>query len=259
MQRNSLSRSIVLGTLTAAMFVSPLATGVYAQSPTGSSRQEERQERQQERVQNTLKRLQTRADTEIKHRIDRLTVLLKQIANSKLTQSQKDSLTSQVQTYITGLQTQGAKIDADADLATLRTDVKAIVNSFRVYAFFVPKMHIIEHADRLLDAANQMITLTTKLQAMITKASAAGKDVSKIQPLMDDRTAKLNDAVSQAQQAISTVLPLTADGYPGNMSVLSSARTMLRTALSDLRQAFKDAQQVRKLLRQLGKSPKPTP
>ena len=201
-----------------------------------------------------LANLKNRADNAIEARITHLTKLIDIINNIKrLTSAQKATLVGQVQDEINSLNTLKTKIDADTDLTTLRTDVKSIVQSFRVYVVFMPKIYIIAHADRIMDVVSLFQTLESKLTARV---SAAGNP-SSLTSLLSDMTAKVTDAGTQAQNAINTVLPLTPDGWPGNKAQLESARTMLQTARQDLEDALHDAQGIRQGLPKVTPTPAP--
>lgn len=200
-----------------------------------------------------ISRLKTRADNEITRRVNALTLLSGRINDIKrLTTDQKNTLTSQITDQINALTTLKTKIDADTDLATLRTDVQSIVQSYRIFALYIPKTYIIVRADRLLDLVDAFTTLQGKLQTRIDTAKTAGDDITAMQSLMTDMTGKLADAKTQATNAINAVLPLTPDGYPGNKATLQSARTMLVTARQDIQGAHQDEKQIRQDLVKLG-------
>lgn len=238
-------------------------TAVFAQTPTGTSVSPTFKARITERAENLVDRLKDKANREIDRRIAGLNRLIDLINRIKhLTDSQKNDLKSQVQSQIDSLNTLKTKIAGDTDIATLRTDVQSIVKSYRIYALFIPKAYIIVHADRLLNIADEMNQISTKLQSRIDSAKSAGNDTSAAQTLMTDRAAKIADAITQAQNAIKAVMPLTPDGFPGNKTTLQSARTMLQTARADLRAAHKDGMQILQILRGFKKTtttPKPTP
>lgn len=195
------------------VFVAFASQGIFAQVTPNPTRAAIRQERQVQRI--TLRR--DRADQEIMKRITALNGLINRInAMKKLTASQKSSLTSQLNTEIANLQTLKAKIDGDTDLQTLTADKKSVVDSFRVYALFMPKISILAYADRILDIVNDL----------------------KAKNPTGDALTKVNDAQTQAQNAINTVLPLDPSGYPGNKTQLVAARSMLKTANQDVRAAW---------------------
>jgi len=201
-------------------------------------------------------RLGEKAGSEITRRLEALNKLITRIqAMVRLNQTQKDALISQVRAEIAALNTLKDKIGQDTDLTTLKTDVQSITKSYRIFAMFIPKIQIIAHADRLLTVIEELGKLTEKLQARIDELNAAGKDTSAMKALMEQRAAKIAEAKAQAENAISAVLPLTPDGWPGNKEILKSARTMLQNARHLIQDGHKLAQQVRQ---GLGDAVKPT-
>lgn len=241
------SKSMIVG----LVLVSGLSLGaapVFAVGPNGTAATAN----QATRITN----LQIRANTAIDNRVTRLNQLIDRINGIKrLTTDQKTTLSGQIQTEISNLQALKVKIDADTDLATLRTDVQSVVKSYRVYVVFIPKIYIIAHGDRLMDVVSALQTYEGKLQARVTNAGSP----SGLTSLLADMTAKLTDANAQAQNAINAVLPLTPDGWPGNKATLQSARTMLQTARQDIQAAWHDAQQIRQGLPKTKSTPTPTP
>jgi hypothetical protein len=173
----------------------------------------------------------------------------------KLTDAQKSSFTSQIQTEVSNLTTLKSKIDADTDIATLRIDVKSVIDSYRIYALYMPMINLIVAADRITDTAINFTAIATKIQTRLQQAQSAGKDVTALQASLTDMQSKITDATNQAQQVISAVTPLTPAGYPGNRTTLQSARAMLKIGQSDLNTALQDARTIIQGLRALNVKP----
>ncbi len=193
----------------------------------------------QERISENLRE---RATREIDRRITSLDRLIAKInAFKKLSSTQKSTMVSQIQTEITNLTALKAKIDADTDNATLKTDIQSIVKGFRIYALFVPKIHILATSEGLDVAADRMSSLAGKLEARIAEAKIKGEDTASLDLLLTDMKAKITDAKTQAQAARDLVTPLTPDGYPGNKTTLQSARAKLVAGRRDLQLARQDA------------------
>lgn len=208
------------------------------------------------RQETNITRLKTRADAEITRRVTALNLLLTKInAMKRITSDQKTTFTNGINGQISALNTLKTKIDADTDIATLRTDVQSIVKAYRIFALYMPQVNVMAHADRLLALVDEMNAISTKLQTRIDTAKAAGKDTASMQTLMTDRAVKLTDATTQANNAIAAVVVLTPDGYPGNKTSLQSAQKMLQAARQDLVAAEKDATQIRQTLKSLGLKP----
>lgn len=154
---------------------------------------------------------------EINRRITALNGLINKInALTRLSSDEKATLTAEVTAEITSLNNLSQKITNDTDLATLTADKKSIVDSYRVFLLFMPKIEIISHADMILDLASLM-------QAKNPPSDAA---------------AKITDAINQASSAITEVINLDPSGWPGNKSDLESARSMLQVARQDLNSAW---------------------
>ena len=179
-------------------------------APTKAALQLER------RIQKTeLKR--ERAYQEIDRRIEALNQLIERINKIKrISEEQKTSLVAQVQAEITSLTNLRTKIAADTDLATLTADKKSIVDSYRVFVIFMPKITIIAHADAIIETAELMKTKNPSTETLV----------------------KITEAINQANSAISKVINLDPSGYPGNKSELQSARSMLQVARQDLKSAW---------------------
>src|SRR5258708_3571747 len=148
---------------------------VVAQSPSPSAKTSlPAVTRKAERMETQTTNLKSRVDQEIDRRISSLGKLIERInALKRISSDQKLSLTNQVQAEVTSLTTLKAKIDQDTDVTILRTDVKSIVASYRVYALFMPKIEVLAAADRLSETADKLTDLATKLQARVGTAQSA--------------------------------------------------------------------------------------
>lgn len=206
-----------------------------------------------------MENLRTRADQEITRRVTSLTELVTRINGLKnLSQANKTGLVNKVQAEIAGLNTLKTKIDADTDLTTLRADVKSIIQSYRIYALFVPEIRILIAADAMSTTADNLTTLSTKLQTLIAGSGATGDTLISLQNLLADMQAKVKDANELYQSVKTEVLALTPQGYPGNRTTLMDAREKLKTGAADLRAARSDAKEIIKILRSLKKTFKAT-
>lgn len=216
-------------------FIITAAVPVYAVPSTRSA----------EVSQTKVTNLKTRADKEITRRLTSLTNVISRITSLKhLSDTQKSALTTQIQAEITSLTNLKAKIDADTDPTTLQADVQSIIKSYRVYLLYLPQIHIFGAADSVLNLATSMSTLASKLQFRINAAQTAGHSVSNLVAYLTDMQAKITDAQTQANNAITIVTPLTPDGYPGNKTQLQTALTDLKTARADLVAARQDDQKI---------------
>lgn len=249
----SLTASIIIIVFSAILAITPAVFAQQGANPTAKQAQNQT---------NRITRLKTRADREIDRRIAALNNLITKInSNNRISASDKSTYISQIQSQISTLSTLKSKIDADTDLDTLKTDVKSIVDSYRIFALFIPKIHILSSADSMSQAADKLTAIAAKLQTKIQAAQAAGGDVTALQSALSDLQTKVTDAKTQYQNAESTITPLTPDGYPANKSQLDSAITMIKTGAQDLKTARADAVTIingLKSMKKTSNSPAPT-
>jgi hypothetical protein len=159
----------------------------------------------------TLKK--DKANKEIDRRIESMNKMIEKINSIKrITEIQKTNLVSQVNAEIAKLTALKTKIQNDLEQATLTEDKKSIINSYRIYALFMPKMTIIAHADSILNLIDLMSAKNPTGEAAV----------------------KINDAKTLATGVISNVVNLTVDGYPANKTQLGLARQNLQKARLDL-------------------------
>ncbi len=195
---------------------------------------------------NATENLRQRAVTEITRRINFLTELSKKIdALKKLSSAQKEDLKTQIQTQINGLNELQAKINSDTDLATLKTDVKSIINGYYIFAFFRVKISLLVAANRMTTTIDTLNTVYTKLLTRINEEQAKGTDVTALNVLLSDMLTKINSAKTQYDAAQTELNSLTAQGFPGNKSSLLNARAKLMQGGKDLRAAYQDAVKIR--------------
>jgi hypothetical protein len=186
----------------------------------------------------------SRADQELTRRISNLNSASTRDGDMKnLSASEKTSLQASISTEIGNLTGLKAKIDADTDATVLKTDVKSITNDYRVYMLVLPQGRIAAATDRVGTIVSEMQQLGTKLQARITTAQTAGKNVTAAQSAYTDMQAKLTDANTQAQAALSETQSLQPD--QGNATVQASNTAAIKDALSKLKTAQSDLKAAR--------------
>ncbi len=198
-----------------------------------------------------------RANAAIEKRVNDLTTLIQRIAGMKhVSDATKATITTALQADITALNNLKTKIASDS-ATELRTDLKSITGSYRVYALVMPETRILVAADKAVSIADMMIAMNVKLQTRVTAAATAGKDMSAITAAQTDLTAKLADAKTQAQNAISMVAGLTPDNgdqtkLHANEAALKTARTDIQAAQKDLEAARADLHTIIKALKEFG-------
>ena len=173
-----------------------------------------------------------RSDKAIEARITDLNTLATRVGEMKnVSATEQSAISSEVQTQITGLTALKAKIDADTDVATAKTDEKSITADFRIYALVIPQGHLLAAADRIATITNTLNVLGAKLQTRIAAAKAAGKDTTALETALTDMGNKMNDAATQAQSAYAKISSLIPD--KGDKTVAASNKAALVAARAD--------------------------
>ena len=198
---------------------------------------------------NTLANLQARADKEIDNRVEALNAQLTRLAQMvRLTETQKSALQTSEQGVITTLTALKAKIDADTDMAILKTDVQSITKSERVYMLVVPQTAILSAADRINTVATMLSGIQAKLASRLAALPAGGSNPT-LNSDLSDMQAQINNALTEAQSATSDVANLQADNgvqstLAANNVALKNARAKIVNAQKDLKAAQKDARDI---------------
>lgn len=205
-----------------------------------------------------LTRIQTgqaRATEEIDRRVTALTDLTGKVsAMTRLSIGEKTNISNFISEQLSTLVTLKTKILADADIATLKVDVKSITDSYRIFMLVMPQVNIIRTTDAMVETGQMLGALGAKLQTRITAAGAAGNNISALNILMSDFTAKINDAQTQAQASVTVVSSLQPDQgdqvtIAANKKAFTTARADIKTARADLQTARNDAQKIINVLK----------
>ncbi|HEX4104270.1 MAG TPA: hypothetical protein VHZ04_02205 [Candidatus Paceibacterota bacterium] len=199
----------------------------------------------------------TRADQEITRRVNSLNALSTRVnAMVKVSASDKASLSSTIETQITAMNTLQAQIAADAtanSTSSLKADIQSITKSYRIFALVIPQGAIEAAADRVMTITGLMTQLTGTLQTRITAAQSAGVDMTTSVSALADMNAKIADANTQAQAAVSETASLQPDNgvqsvMASNTAALKDAHTKIQAAQQDLVTARADAGTIVKAL-----------
>ncbi|MDR3643279.1 MAG: hypothetical protein P4L74_06680 [Candidatus Doudnabacteria bacterium] len=196
----------------------------------------------------------TRADAQIQARIAALNELQVRIGQMvKVSSDEKANLNSNIQASIGTMTNLQAKIDADTDNTTLRTDVQSITKSYRIYVLIMPQGRITAAADRVMTIVGLFGDLSAKLQTRITAAQTAGQNVTALNASLADMNSKTGDANVQAQAAIAEIAGLQPDNgdktiFTSNQAALKDARSKIKLAMTDLKTARQDAGNIVKAL-----------
>lgn len=207
-----------------------------------------------------IERAQEKADQEIARRIDALNALSARVNGMvKVSSDDKANLNSEIQSQITAMNTLQAQVTADAaanSTTSLKADVQSITKAYRIFALVIPEGAIEAAADRVETIVGLMTQLAGTLQTRITAAQSAGADMTASVSALADMNAKVADANTQAQAAVTEIADLQPDNgvqsvKDSNTAALKDARTKIQAAQQDLVTARKDAGNIVKALESL--------
>ena len=188
----------------------------------------------------------SKADQEITRRIEALNQLnTRTQAMQRVSDQGKAQIKAQLEGNIKNLTDLKAKIDAETDIATLKTDVKSITDSYRIFVLVLPQGRILAAGDKIVSISTLMQNMAAKFQARMQIAQTAGKDVTALQKALVDMQAKITDAQSQAQAGVNVIAALAPDQgdkakMQSNTASLNDARTKIRAGITDIQAARKD-------------------
>ena len=190
-------------------------------------------------------RAKDKGDQEIDRRVAALNALMTRVGEmTKITEQIKTSIKTNIQNQIDGFVALKAKIDADTDLATLKTDVLSVTQSYRIYILVIPQARITAAADRMATVINMMGEVGTKLQARVNTAKGAGADTASLEAALTDLAAKLTSAQAHAQASVTAIAPLAPD--QGDKTVQATNDAAIKKAQGEIKAGTQDLVDARK-------------
>ena len=210
------------------------------------------------KLQTRITTAKGRADQEIDRRNTALNDLNTRVqAMARLSADQKSTIAASIASQVSVLTALKTKIDADTDIATLKTDIKSIAASYRIFMLVIPQGRIEVAADKMNTVSTSLSTFAGKLQSAIASAQASGKDVTAVNASLAEMNAKIADANTQSSAAVSLVATLTPDNgdktkQAANDQALKTARADIKLAAQDVETARKDAHSIVQALHGMG-------
>ena len=233
-------RIVSMSTLAVAATILPLAHSSFALSDTTSGNTQLTPAQQ-----TRLSDIKSKGDQEITRRLTTLANLTAKInAATKLNATDKTTLTNEVATTISGLTSLKTQLDSETTLSGAKTDAQAIYSQYRVYALVAPKVGLIKVADDQQATEVKLIAQAQKLQARITAAQQAQKDVTSLQNQLNDLNTKVAAAQAVSSKVESSVIGLEPTDYNSDHAILSGYNDQLKTARSNNQAAITDAKNI---------------
>ncbi len=211
----------------------------------------------QVKLETRLEKGKSHANQEIDRRISALNALNTRINGLvRVSASEKARISSSIQSQVSALTSLKTKVSADADIDALKTDIKSITASYRIFMLVIPQGRIAATVDVINTTSDLITNVGVKLQTRITAAANAGKDVTEMNSLLADMKAKSADAKVQAAAALALTSNLKADNgdeaiIKANNEAFASARAKIKLAHTDLQNARQDARKIVNILKSM--------
>jgi hypothetical protein len=197
-----------------------------------------------------LAALGARGVKEVDVRVTSLNTLITRVQGLRnVSDAEKSSIVTTLQGLIVNLNSLKDQITTtDSSSTTLRDDIQSITENYRIYALAIPQLNIFAAADRITTVLAMLNTVGGKLQTRLAGSSGV-PNMTVLQADLTDFAAKISDANTQVQAAVSEVSPLTPDQgdktkMASNTATLKDARSKIQAAQKDLVAARKDAQTI---------------
>lgn len=208
-----------------------------------------------ERQSTELTKLQQRANTMIDQRITSLNTLLSRVQNdTRLSSADKATLTGNITTMISNLQSLKAKIAADTTLDAARADAKSIVNSYHIYATFEPQTRLLTIISNLQTTATNITNLVPQLQTLSNTLKSQGKDTSAIDTAITDINTQLT-TINSLLSGDKTNLTGIATSTSANQATFVQIRQDLAKVRAGFAQIHQDMIKVRTAVKTTSVSP----
>ncbi|HUD07128.1 MAG TPA: hypothetical protein VMR34_04525 [Candidatus Saccharimonadales bacterium] len=187
----------------------------------------------------------SKGNQEITRRLTTLGTLSRKISSStKISATDKTTLSAEVNTEITGLTSLKTQLDADTTLTAAGTDATSIFTEYRVYALVVPKVELTKTADDQQITEAKLSSLAQSLTIEINTEKTNGKDTTSVTATLTDMTTQIANAQAISSAMETKVLPLQPSDYDTDQTILSGDAAQLKMAHSENEAAYADAKSI---------------
>jgi hypothetical protein len=169
-------------------------------------------------------------------------------ANKIITDADRTTLLSTLNSDVSGLTTLGQTITADTVAEQARTDYQTIFTSYRVYALALPQVRYAAAVDDITSTVVPDLTNAQTTLAGLLAGADAAKNTAAVQASMSDLSKQISAITSATNGLSSTVLADTPAQYDANHALLSQPRATLGQARADIATSRADIADVVKAL-----------
>lgn len=228
-------------------------------NPEESKKVENLKEKKEAIEEKKIERVKTAADKELDKRIEDLGKVADRIKEFKnLGDTDKATITSQINGLIGSLNSLRAEIETTTSTTSLKQARESIKNNYRIYALAIPQINIVASADRMITLVSMMNIVGAKLESKIstlaTSTAITSANIASAKKSLSEMKDKLVEAQKLAQDAVLVVSVLVPDQgdktvMDSNLAVLKDARTKIKNAQANIAAVKKSAETIVKLLK----------
>ncbi len=198
--------------------------------------------------------LQKKGQIQIKNRITALNKFVARVNASKLSETQKTQLQTDVTANLTGLTDLGSKIAAGTDVTTVRALDKSIYTDFRIYAVVIPRDTGEMQAWLGLNNLTQVLTSLANVQPKIEALKAKGVDVRQAESLVTQINTILADTKTKFETSAATLSAIKPADYPTSGTTFRQVRQIFRDAKKEVHHARQSISRLNGIMRTLTNS-----
>lgn len=169
----------------------------------------------------------------IEKRIEALNqVTRKADANTVLSDTEKSEIKNDINTISLQLVELLTEVKNAKDIESLKKIHQTMLN-FRIFAYYIPKIHLLALIDKLLALQERLEELSLSIQSVVDNQKAREKDTKQIQTSLDDMKMKLAEIKSILINSKTTLKTTTPLNY-------KDVFTQVRKDLSKVKNSFAD-------------------
>ena len=161
-----------------------------------------------------LSKLITAGTKSVNDRLTKLGALKTKIQSGKLTNTQKQTLISSIDSEVTKLNTVLANIKAATSTDSVKTLNTFVFTDYRVYGVFIPQIKLLSNTYTQENHFAKLNAVFTKAQSRIDAQKSKGADVSPLQANLDSAKIISNSLSSQLSDIEAKTNALKPADYP---------------------------------------------
>lgn len=181
----------------------------------------------------------------IQVRIKVLNVGINRLKKAKrISDADRNSLISDLQSNIDNLNALKAKIDAETDIEALKSEIKSIFVDFRIFMVVLPRDKGLFVVARLNNAVSKLESVSSQLESVINEFKQAGKDISEVEGYLNTLKSDLANAKSDLDQAKFTFSSMTPEKDEEAHSMVENGLKFIKAARDNLKDAVNQAKKI---------------